>query len=60
MLRTPENTDYIIEIHRLNIKKRLFLQKTYDVASMDHDKEKIVKSCHHFVQQQVGCGIVHR
>ena len=56
----PENTDYIIENIGSNIKKKVVLQNSYHVASMDHDKEKIMKNCHHFVQQQVGCGIAHR
>jgi carboxylesterase len=56
----PENTDYIIENIGSDKKEKVVLQNSYHVASMDHDKEQIVKNCHRLVQQQIGCGIVHR
>lgn len=50
----PENTDFIIENIGSDIKEKLVLPNSYHVASMDFDKEKIVKSCHSFVQKLVG------
>lgn len=56
----PENTDYILENIGSKTKERVVLQNSYHVASMDHDKEQIVKECHRFVQQQVGHGVVYQ
>ncbi|WP_338452585.1 alpha/beta hydrolase [Niallia oryzisoli] len=50
----PENTDFIIENIGSDVKEKLVLTNSYHVATMDYDKEKIVKYCHSFVQQQVG------
>ncbi|WP_087971993.1 alpha/beta hydrolase [Oceanobacillus rekensis] len=49
----PENTDYIIENIRSEEKQSVVLKNSYHVASMDNDKDQIVKSCHDFVQSQV-------
>ncbi len=49
----PENTDYIIAHIGSEIKERVVLQKSYHVASLDNDKEQIIKGCHHFVQHSV-------
>ena len=50
----PENTDTILKTIGSDVKKRIILKNSYHVASMDHDKEQIVKGCHRFVQQYVG------
>ncbi|MFJ8245002.1 alpha/beta hydrolase [Peribacillus asahii] len=54
----PEDTDYIIENIGLKIKKMVVLQNSYHVASMDNDKEQIVKDSYHCVQQHIGQGAV--
>ena len=47
----PKNTDFILaNIHSKN-KQLLVLENSYHVASMDFDKNKIVDSCHRFVQE---------
>jgi carboxylesterase len=53
----PENTDYIVKNIGSEIKERLLLKNSYHVASMDNDKEQVVKDCHRFVQQQVRQGV---
>lgn len=50
----PENTDTILKSIRSNIKERIILKNSYHVASMDHDKDHIVKISHLFVQQHIG------
>jgi carboxylesterase len=55
----PENTDYIIENIGSEIKKTVVLRNSYHVASMDNEKEEIVKHCHHFIQQQIGRGVLY-
>jgi len=50
----PEDTDYIIENIGSKIKKMVVLQNSYHVASMDNNKEQIVKDSYHFVQQHIG------
>jgi carboxylesterase len=54
----PENTDYIIEQIGSDLKEGVVLKNSFHVASMDNDKEQIVKRCHRFVQQQVGSGVI--
>ncbi|RLL47048.1 lipase [Oceanobacillus piezotolerans] len=49
----PENTDTILKTISSDIKKRIILKNSYHVASMDYDKEQIVKECHRFVQRHV-------
>lgn len=53
----PENTDYIIDHIGSRIRERVVLPNSYHVASLDYDKEQIVKGCHRFVQQLVGSGV---
>jgi carboxylesterase len=55
----PENTDFIIEHIGSDLKESVVLENSYHVASMDNDKEQIVKRCHHFIQQQVRHGEPH-
>jgi carboxylesterase len=50
----PKSTDFIIDHIGSDIKEKVVLQNSYHVASMDHDKDQIVKISHRFVQQQVG------
>ena len=50
----PENTDYIFEHIRSKEKQRIVLTNSYHVASMDNDKDQIIKSCHDFVQKYAG------
>jgi carboxylesterase len=54
----PENTDYIIENIASDSKEKVVLRNSYHVASMDYDQEKIVESCHNFIQQQVNNRLV--
>ncbi|WP_338473063.1 alpha/beta fold hydrolase [Niallia sp. XMNu-256] len=49
----PENTDYIIGHIGSDKKEKVILQNSYHVASMDYDKEQIVKVSHQFIQQQM-------
>lgn len=49
----PGNTDFIIDHIGADIKERVVLENSYHVASLDQDKDLIVKECHRFVQQQV-------
>ena len=53
-----ENTDYIIDHIGSRLRERIVLLNSYHVASLDYDKEQIVKECHRFVQQQVGSGVI--
>lgn len=54
----PENTDYILQtVHSTN-NERLILPHSYHVASMDYDKDEIVKSGHQFIQQLVAKELV--
>lgn len=55
----PENTTYILENIGSEIKKRVVLQNSYHVASLDNDKEQIVKDVHQFVQQQVSQEVIY-
>jgi carboxylesterase len=50
----PENTDFIIEQSQSDVKERIILEQSFHVASMDHDKEQIVKESHRFIQKLVG------
>lgn len=55
----PKNTDYIIRNVGSDRKENVVLQNSYHVASMDHDKEQIVKVCHTFIQRQFSNSFVH-
>lgn len=54
----PENTDYILQTVHATIKERVILPNSYHVASMDFDKDQIVKSGHQFIQQLVAKELV--
>lgn len=56
----PENTDYIMENIGSDRKEKVVLRNSYHVASMDYDKEKIVKICHSFIQQQINNRFVYQ
>ncbi|WP_428912285.1 alpha/beta hydrolase [Niallia sp. Krafla_26] len=56
----PRYTDYIIDHIGSDKKEKVVLPNSYHVASMDYDKEKIVESCHHFIQQQSNKTLVHQ
>lgn len=47
----PEDTDYIIENIGSKMKEIVVLENSYHVASMDFDKDIIVKECHRFLHQ---------
>ncbi|GAB3056252.1 alpha/beta hydrolase [Virgibacillus ainsalahensis] len=48
----PGNTDYILKYIGSAIRQKTVLKNSYHVASMDNDKDKIVRDCHHFIQRQ--------
>ncbi|MFC2949851.1 alpha/beta hydrolase [Virgibacillus sediminis] len=50
----PQNTDYILEHIASPDKQKVVLNNSYHVASMDHDKGKIVEGTHDFIQQTIG------
>lgn len=49
----PGNTDYILKHIGSDVKEKAVLKNSYHVASMDHDKEKIVRDCHSFIGRQL-------
>lgn len=53
----PQNTDYILEHIGSERKGESVLQNSFHVASLDNDKEQIVRDCHLFVQRQLGQGV---
>jgi carboxylesterase len=55
----PENTDYIMEHIGSKAKTIIPLIHSYHVASMDHDKEKIVMDCHEFIRNQVYVDVMY-
>lgn len=55
----PSNTDYILEHIGASKKDKLLLQNSFHVASMDYDKDLIVKSGTEFVHQVLAKGLVH-
>ncbi|WP_066059840.1 alpha/beta hydrolase [Robertmurraya korlensis] len=54
----PANTDYILQTVQSTTKERLVLENSFHVASMDYDKDQIVKSGHLFIQQIVAKELV--
>ncbi|MCM3767063.1 carboxylesterase [Neobacillus niacini] len=46
----PENTDYILDHVGSIQKEAVTLYHSYHVASMDHDKDEIIKKTHAFIQ----------
>lgn len=55
----PANTDYILQHIGSTKKAKLVLQNSYHVASMDYDKDLIVKSGTEFIQQTLTKRLVH-
>jgi carboxylesterase len=49
----PTNTDYILENIGSVDKEAVTLYHSFHVASMDHDKDKIVMSTHSYIQKKV-------
>lgn len=49
----PENTDYIFHHIQSGEKELLVLPNSYHVASMDHDKDLLVRELQHFVESQL-------
>ncbi|MFC3886221.1 alpha/beta hydrolase [Bacillus songklensis] len=49
----PENTVFIMKNIGSFKKNAVTLHNSYHVASMDNDKEQIVRHCHQFIQQHV-------
>ncbi|WP_404407864.1 alpha/beta hydrolase [Jeotgalibacillus malaysiensis] len=46
----PENTDFILQRVQSDIKLKHVLDNSYHVASMDYDKEKIIRKSLQFIQ----------
>ncbi|WP_110113132.1 alpha/beta fold hydrolase [Bacillus sp. CGMCC 1.16541] len=49
----PSNSTNILNHVRSVDKRQLFLQNSYHVASMDHDKDQIVAECTTFITEQL-------
>ncbi|WP_342744418.1 alpha/beta hydrolase [Oceanobacillus rekensis] len=49
----PSNTDYMIKNIDSEVKESIVLMNSYHVASMDNDKDLIVKGCHDFIKDRV-------
>ncbi|KKI90473.1 monoacylglycerol lipase [Bacillus sp. SA1-12] len=49
----PQNTDYILVNIASAKKEAVILYHSYHVASMDHDKEKIIMKTHTFIQKNL-------
>jgi len=49
----PENTDFILDHIGSGVKELSVLKNSYHVASMDHDKGKIVQDSHSFIRRQL-------
>jgi carboxylesterase len=49
----PENTDYILEHIGSVEKEAVTLNDSFHVASMDHDKDKIINRTHNYIQKKL-------
>lgn len=47
----PKNTDFILNHIGSDQKEVVILNNSYHVASLDNDKEMIIKKSHHYIQK---------